>query len=59
MTEIETCILNVDDDDANRYAKSRILKGQVIKLSKRDRDGRVTTRQRIEAEAGVTRRQIA
>lgn len=26
MTAIETCILNVDDDDANRYAKSRILK---------------------------------
>ncbi|MGH7854248.1 MAG: response regulator transcription factor, partial [Candidatus Binatia bacterium] len=26
MNEIETRILNVDDDDANRYAKSRILK---------------------------------
>jgi signal transduction histidine kinase len=26
MSEAETCILNVDDDDANRYAKSRILK---------------------------------
>src|SRR5687768_16202117 len=26
MTAIETRILNVDDDDANRYAKSRILK---------------------------------